>query len=194
MCDACFRHVDRRANVPSYKKRLSAPGHLELNMASTSAASTSSLTSASSDANVTNLNNSDCGMESQKCLVPDCSNPAVHSIKQKCLRKSVKKFLLNFDMPSGTNCIWLCQAHYDTVIQCSGCVLCKRRLGKNHMYHITSDTDRLEKALSEMGIPVQLGIGTAVCKLCRYFANLLMKPPDSSKSQKAEFVKNYRKR
>lgn len=56
------------------------------------------------------------------------------------------------------------------------------------------DTDRLEKALTEMGIPVQLGVGTAVCKLCRYFANLLMKPPDSTKSQKAEFVKNYRKR
>lgn len=52
----------------------------------------------------------------------------------------------------------------------------------------------MEKALSEMGIPVQLGMGTAVCKLCRYFANLLMKPPDSTKSQKAEFVKNYRKR
>uniref|UniRef100_T1P9Y6 Putative metal-binding protein (DUF2284) n=1 Tax=Musca domestica TaxID=7370 RepID=T1P9Y6_MUSDO len=62
------------------------------------------------------------------------------------------------------------------------------------MYHITSDTDRLEKALTEMGIPVQLGIGTAVCKLCRYFANLLMKPPETTKSQKAEFIKNYRKR
>lgn len=56
------------------------------------------------------------------------------------------------------------------------------------------DTNLLEKVLIDMGIPVQLGIGTAVCKLCRYFANLIMKPPDSSKSQKANFVKKYRKR
>lgn len=62
------------------------------------------------------------------------------------------------------------------------------------LFHPHQDTDRLEKALTEMGIPVQLGVGTAVCKLCRYFANLLMKPPDCTKSTKAEFVKKYRKR
>ncbi|XP_036339677.1 pneumococcal serine-rich repeat protein isoform X2 [Rhagoletis pomonella] len=185
LCDACFRHVDRRANVPSYKKRMSVTTHVD--SAGTSTARGEAIDS------VTTMEVED-DPRSHKCLVPDCANPAAHSLRRKCIRKSVKKFLLNFDMPTGSTCVWLCQAHYDTVIQCSGCVLCKRRLGKNHMYHITSDTDRLEKALSEMGIPVQLGIGTAVCKLCRYFANLLMKPPDSTKSQKAEFVKNYRKR
>ncbi|XP_014095311.2 streptococcal hemagglutinin isoform X1 [Bactrocera oleae] len=183
LCDACFRHVDRRANVPSYKKRMSVTGHVDSAGSSTGA---EGIDNAAIDA--------EDDPRSHKCLMPDCANPAAHSLRRKCIRKSVKKFLLNFDMPTGSTCVWLCQAHYDTVIQCSGCVLCKRRLGKNHMYHITSDTDRLEKALSEMGIPVQLGIGTAVCKLCRYFANLLMKPPDSTKSQKAEFVKNYRKR
>ncbi|KAM7346446.1 enhanced adult sensory threshold isoform 1-T3 [Cochliomyia hominivorax] len=193
LCDACFRHVDRRANVPSYKKRLSAPGNLE-SLASTSSKSTD-------QTNFDDQNNETEGGDaftgntvSRKCLVPECTHPAVHSLRRKCIRKSVKKFLLKFEIPAGAASVWLCQSHYDTVIQCSGCVLCKRRLGKNHMYHITSDTDRLEKALCEMGIPVQLGIGTAVCKLCRYFANLLMKPPDSTKSQKAEFVKNYRKR
>ncbi|TMW51693.1 hypothetical protein DOY81_003185 [Sarcophaga bullata] len=192
LCDACFRHVDRRANVPSYKKRLSAPGNLE------SMSSSNSLKSADNQHYDDATQNAEAdGSEintSRKCLVPECANPAAHSLRRKCIRKSVKKFLLNFEIPAGAASVWLCQTHYDTVIQCSGCVLCKRRLGKNHMYHITSDTDRLEKALCEMGIPVQLGIGTAVCKLCRYFANLLMKPPDSSKSQKAEFVKNYRKR
>ncbi|XP_029404827.2 uncharacterized protein LOC105222946 [Bactrocera dorsalis] len=183
LCDACFRHVDRRANVPSYKKRMSVTGHVDSAGSSTGAEGIDNIAIDAED-----------DPRSHKCLVPDCANPAAHSLRRKCIRKSVKKFLLNFDMPTGSTCVWLCQAHYDTVIQCSGCVLCKRRLGKNHMYHITSDTDRLEKALSEMGIPVQLGIGTAVCKLCRYFANLLMKPPDSTKSQKAEFVKNYRKR
>lgn len=75
---------------------------------------------------------------SRKCLVPECAHPAVHSLRRKCIRKSVKKFLLKFEIPAGAASVWLCQSHYDTVIQCSGCVLCKRRLGKNHMYHITS--------------------------------------------------------
>ncbi|XP_067637813.1 platelet binding protein GspB [Eurosta solidaginis] len=192
LCDACFRHVDRRANVPSYKKRMSVTTN-QIDSGATTATTSSTIVGSESIENTTAMEVED-NPRSHKCLVPDCANPAAHSLRRKCIRKSVKKFLLNFDMPTGSTCVWLCQAHYDTVIQCSGCVLCKRRLGKNHMYHITSDTDRLEKALSEMGIPVQLGIGTAVCKLCRYFANLLMKPPDSTKSQKAEFVKNYRKR
>ncbi|XP_073832046.1 enhanced adult sensory threshold isoform X2 [Musca autumnalis] len=192
LCDACFRHVDRRANVPSYKKRLSAPGGLE----STSNGLKSNDNPQDYDQNESEVAGGDhyASAASHSCLVTGCSNPAAHSLRRKCIRKSVKKFLLKFEVPTNSACIWLCQTHYDTVIQCSGCVLCKRRLGKNHMYHITSDTDRLEKALTEMGIPVQLGIGTAVCKLCRYFANLLMKPPDSTKSQKAEFIKNYRKR
>lgn len=138
LCDACFRHVDRRANVPSYKKRLSAPGNLE------SLASNSSKTlenqqfddqqNAETDGNDSFTPNA----TSRKCLVPDCVHPAAHSLRRKCIRKSVKKFLLKFEIPAGAASVWLCQSHYDTVIQCSGCVLCKRRLGKNHMYHITS--------------------------------------------------------
>lgn len=33
LCDACYRHVDRRANCPSYKKRLSAPASLAIQQA-----------------------------------------------------------------------------------------------------------------------------------------------------------------
>lgn len=136
LCDACFRHVDRRANVPSYKKRLSAPGNLE------SMTSSNSLKSADNQHYDDATQNAEAdGSEintSRKCLVPECANPAAHSLRRKCIRKSVKKFLLKFEIPAGAASVWLCQTHYDTVIQCSGCVLCKRRLGKNHMYHITS--------------------------------------------------------
>ncbi|XP_039233514.1 LOW QUALITY PROTEIN: uncharacterized protein LOC6524471 [Drosophila yakuba] len=197
LCDACFRHVDRRANAPSYKKRLSAPGHLEMGAAAASALEKHF----AGDGGVIPEGGGEAGstaavaVQQRSCAVKDCVEAAGHSLRRKCIRKSVKKFQLSLEIPAGSSIVWLCEAHYNTVIQFSGCVLCKRRLGKNHMYNITTqDTDRLEKALSEMGIPVQLGMGTAVCKLCRYFANLLMKPPDSTKSQKAEFVKNYRKR
>ncbi|XP_068154966.1 platelet binding protein GspB isoform X2 [Drosophila tropicalis] len=205
LCDACFRHVDRRANAPSYKKRLSAPGHLETGGGVGGGVPVSGVPADKhySGDSVDNEfgqvppgggGSSQQQQQQRACAIKDCGDSAGHSLRRKCIRKSVKKFLLNFEIPAGTSNVWLCDAHYNTVIQSSGCVLCKRRLGKNHMYHITSDTDRLEKALSEMGIPVQLGVGTAVCKLCRYFANLLMKPPDSTKSIKAEFVKNYRLR
>lgn len=41
---------------------------------------------------------------------------------------------------------------------------------------------------------MKLGNSTlVVCKLCRYYANLLLKPPDA-KSQKAQFIKNYNRR
>ncbi|XP_062139403.1 uncharacterized protein LOC133848051 isoform X1 [Drosophila sulfurigaster albostrigata] len=202
LCDACFRHVDRRANAPSYKKRISAPGHLESNSNNnnnSAAAGGNSLdkhfAGDATDADFATTSSGAASASARVCAVKDCADGASHSLRRKCVRKSVKKCLLIFEIPVGTSNVWLCEPHYNTVIQSSGCVLCKRRLGKNHMYHITSqDTDRLEKALAEMGIPVQLGVGTAVCKLCRYFANLLMKPPDSTKSQKADFVKNYRKR
>ncbi|XP_043063328.1 uncharacterized protein LOC108097090 isoform X4 [Drosophila ficusphila] len=200
LCDACFRHVDRRANAPSYKKRLSAPGHLETGVGS-SAASAALEKHFAGESGVIPTAGGEAGATAsgagphRSCAVKDCAEAAGHSLRRKCIRKSVKKFQLSLEIPAGSSIVWLCESHYNTVIQFSGCVLCKRRLGKNHMYNITTqDTDRLEKALSEMGIPVQLGMGTAVCKLCRYFANLLMKPPDSTKSQKAEFVKNYRKR
>ncbi|KAH8294448.1 hypothetical protein KR018_005749, partial [Drosophila ironensis] len=210
LCDACFRHVDRRANAPSYKKRLSAPGHIETVIEGNSekhfvgadnsggnvdapareGGTTSALASAGGA-----VAGATAVLQQRACAVKDCEEGAGHSLRRKCIRKSVKKFQLSLEIPVGSSIVWLCESHYNTVIQFSGCVLCKRRLGKNHMYNITTqDTDRLEKALAEMGIPVQLGMGTAVCKLCRYFANLLMKPPDSTKAQKAEFVQNYRKR
>lgn len=220
LCDACFRHVDRRANAPSYKKRLSAPGHLETGNNNNNNNNNSGSGNGSMDKHFSGNADGEFASTSSAatprvCAVKDCADSASHSLRRKCVRKSVKKCLLSFEIPPGTSNVSLCEPHYNMVIQSSGCVLCKRRLGKNHMYHITSvgsdfiilyitlfkllfyyqeDTDRLEKALSKMGIPVQLGVGTAVCKLCRYFANLLMKPPDSTKSQKAEFVTKYRKR
>ncbi|KAH8361189.1 hypothetical protein KR200_009623 [Drosophila serrata] len=201
LCDACFRHVDRRANAPSYKKRLSAPGHLETGVGNAAmekhfAGEHGVIPEGAGDAMGTGAGaGTSGGGQHRACAVKDCVEGAGHSLRRKFIRKSLKKFQLNLEIPAGTSNVWLCEVHYNTVIQFSGCVLCKRRLGRNHMYNITTqDTDRLEKALAEMGIPVQLGMGTAVCKLCRYFANLLMKPPDSTKSQKAEFVKNYRKR
>lgn len=148
LCDACFRHVDRRANAPSYKKRLSAPGHLEtgLGNAEKHFAGDGSLTDPSGSGEGGSTTSSGVGGAAggggggaiRACAVKDCSEGAGHSLRRKCIRKSVKKFQLNLDIPAGSSIVWLCEAHYNTVIQFSGCVLCKRRLGKNHMYNITT--------------------------------------------------------
>lgn len=147
LCDACFRHVDRRANVPSYRKRMVTSVTSNLAATNTAVQSTSKTNSDLNQDAVMEEDNSnstvaigdnDSMSADHKCVVSDCRNPAAHSLKRKCIRKSVKRFLLNFNIPSGEQCIWLCQSHYQNVIQCSGCVLCKRRLSKNHMFHIPS--------------------------------------------------------
>jgi len=145
LCDACFRHVDRRANAPSYKKRLSAPGHLETGVGSSAAAAALEKHFAGDSSGVIpEVAGGEAGSSStgaaqhRSCAVKDCVEAAGHSLRRKCIRKSVKKFQLSLEIPAGSSIVWLCEAHYNTVIQFSGCVLCKRRLGKNHMYNITT--------------------------------------------------------
>lgn len=53
---------------------------------------------------------------------------------------------------------------------------------------------RLEYLIYNQGIPMKLGNSALiVCKLCRYYANLLLKPSDD-RPQKDTFIKNYSKR
>lgn len=153
LCDACFRHVDRRANAPSYKKRLSAPGHLETGVGNSAAAAAmekhfagehGAIPEAAGEAATATGGGGGGGAgQNRACAVKDCVEGAGHSLRRKCIRKSVKKYQLNLEIPAGTSNVWLCEAHYNTVIQFSGCVLCKRRLGKNHMYNITTVRDPL---------------------------------------------------
>lgn len=148
LCDACFRHVDRRANAPSYKKRLSAPGHLETgnnnnnnnggNMDKHFAGNAAGGADGGDFATTSSGTGGGAAATQRICAVKDCADSASHSLRRKCVRKSVKKCLLSFEIPAGTSNVSLCEPHYNMVIQSSGCVLCKRRLGKNHMYHITS--------------------------------------------------------
>lgn len=140
LCDACFRHVDRRANVPSYKKRLSDSGHLEMGSAAGSALEKQF----AGDSGVITESGGEAGstaavaVQQRSCGVKDCVEAARHSLRRKCIRKRVKKYQLSLEIPAGSSNVGLCEAHYNTVIQFSGCVLCKRRLGKNHMYNITT--------------------------------------------------------
>lgn len=154
LCDACFRHVDRRANCPSYKKRLSS--------SATSAATTNTTTTiTTSDYHNNSTNDSvkddDTSILSKttevkssephhsgrivKCQVVDCTETSSHSIRRKWfvkMRKQITKILnLNADAGHGSGILSICVLHYNVISHLMICTLCKRKLMRNHIYYIT---------------------------------------------------------
>ncbi|KAG5680263.1 hypothetical protein PVAND_009782 [Polypedilum vanderplanki] len=189
LCDACFRHVDRRANCPSYRnKHRSMPS-------SSQEPSTSSSTSPVHQ-NQNNQNNFDRSFGI--CNVIDCNETAVHSIRKKWfvkMKKTISKiFQVNLDLqPTNTN-VSICEEHFAALSHIMVCAMCKRKLPRNHIFYINQDIARLEHLIGEQGLHVKLANSTlVVCKLCSYYNNLLFKPPEP-KTQKADFVKNYTKK
>lgn len=75
------------------------------------------------------------------------------------------------------------------------CAMCKRRLARNHIYYLGSETNDLNRLLNEMGVPVKLGDKPVVCKLCKYFANCVLKEGPNEQPETSEgFLNEYRKR
>lgn len=105
-------------------------------------------------------------------------------------------FQINIDLDNpGLHSIPVCAEHYGAVEHLMVCAICKRRLARNHIHYLGNECDMLNAALQKEGIPVTLNDKPVVCKLCRYFASLLLKPPPSeSQSNTAEFFRSYKKR
>lgn len=74
------------------------------------------------------------------------------------------------------------------------CAMCKRTLAKNHIHYLGTETNDLNNILNDMGIPVKLSDKPVVCKLCRYFANILFKPPEERPENSTNFFSEYKKR
>lgn len=74
------------------------------------------------------------------------------------------------------------------------CAMCKRRLARNHIHYLGPETNDLNIALNAEGIPAKLADKPVVCKLCRYFATLALKPVEERPENSLEFYKEYRKR
>lgn len=130
LCDACFRHVDRRANTPAYKKRLN-------DFVNGSSASTSATPkNIESDNNLKATNESDnANTNANVCFIPDCKEVGQHSLQKKIAKKRLKKFLPP-DLILAGAIVHVCQNHYDVAKQHAICNLCKRRLNKSHMFPI----------------------------------------------------------
>ncbi|XP_062553769.1 uncharacterized protein LOC134219091 isoform X3 [Armigeres subalbatus] len=220
LCDACFRHVDRKANCPSYRKKTEAKSlsslakiqscvsslhddktHQDDVLACVSAPSLDNSQSSTEELTQNaSPNFDDVGQKIQgHCHVRNCGAGASHTIRRKWLlkmKKTISKILeINLEQTSTVlNLIPICDEHYELISHLMICAMCKRRLPKNHIYYIINEIPQLERLIQEQGIAMKLGNSTlVVCKLCRYYANLLLKPPDA-KSQKAQFIKNYNRR
>uniref|UniRef100_A0A1Q3FW45 Uncharacterized protein n=1 Tax=Culex tarsalis TaxID=7177 RepID=A0A1Q3FW45_CULTA len=224
LCDACFRHVDRKANCPSYRKKTEAKSlslakmqsslesgsdrqsHHDANSQKTgesSSTGTASQQQSSAQPQTAGggqeLDQADGQVVQGSCHVTNCTANACHTIRRKWLlkmKKTICKILeINLDQSNVTmTLIPICDGHYERISHLMVCAMCQRRLPKNHIYYIVNEIPQLERLIQEQGIAIKLGNTTlVVCKLCRYYANLLLKPPDA-KSQKAQFIKNYNRR
>ncbi|CAK1542902.1 unnamed protein product [Leptosia nina] len=182
LCDACYRHVDRRANCPSYRKRPFAKP-----MEPPTINPTSPPDNAISEKPVSPPLDEESEEEPSEapgrlatCHTSGCATPADHSIRRKWLikmRTSVNKLLkLDGDYP-GLHTIPLCGEHYRILSPLMACVLCRRRLTKHHNLHFIHHgyTD-LNPLLKEAGVPVQFTERPVLCKVCRYYCTLLQRP------------------
>lgn len=125
LCDACFRHVDRRANCPSYKKRLSEPNK-------------STETDDAKDAADGALFQSN--RELTWCQVLNCKEQASQSVCSKWaqkMRRTLSKYVrMNFENTSSMAFLPICDKHYDDINQLLVCILCNRRLERNNCFFI----------------------------------------------------------
>nr|CAD7455911.1 unnamed protein product [Timema tahoe] len=170
LCDACYRHVDRKANCPSYKpnrKRQHRPGVAQFK---------------------------------SSCCVQDCTQPAHHTIRRKWLiklRRSIaNKVPIDTDKIPQHLPIPLCSQHYYWVDYYMVCGVCKRRLTRSHMYPTGTEVHDLNTILTTDGIPVHLTDKTFLCKLCRYYSTLRLKHKDPSllSGNHKMFFESYKKR
>ncbi|XP_026479744.1 uncharacterized protein LOC113386160 [Ctenocephalides felis] len=203
LCDACYRHVDRRANCPSYRKRLSNSNNGNAHQATFEDAS-------NNQDQTTQQSQQQQETIKHRCRVVGCREDATNTLRRKWLlkmKKNVEKILDLLPEPPLQNMtsqhgnIHLCTLHYDAVSHLLVCALCKRRLARNHAHYLAAaESSRASDLLRAQGIP-HLGLdagqggSSAVCKLCRYYVGLLFKADaEGGRTSKAAFIKSYRRR
>ncbi|XP_045774141.1 uncharacterized protein LOC123873357 isoform X5 [Maniola jurtina] len=194
LCDACYRHVDRRANCPSYRKRpVAKPPDVPLTQPRDSCPPTvpdpEKVISPPLEEESEEEAPAATPGRLATCHTSGCVAPADHSIRRKWLikmRSSVNKILkLECDYP-GLHTIPLCAEHYRTLTPLMACVLCRCRLTKHHNLHFIHHgyTD-LNPLLKVAGIPVEFHERPVLCKVCRYFCTLLTRPGHNDKHARA---------
>ncbi|XP_052901450.1 mucin-12 [Anopheles moucheti] len=216
LCDACYRHVDRKANCPPQKKKSTTVSQTSSTStgASTNTTTTQSTVSPLVLKVTTNKDGSTSiateqpatlddgttagGKERETCAVRQCTAHGMQSLRRKWMvkmkRKISKQLDINFELAAKATAeyIYICNKHYEQISHLMICALCTKPLQRNHVYHLFNNVVQLERLIQEQGISIRLSSSElVVCKLCKYYANLLIKPPDATK---AKFIKDYNRR
>ncbi|KAF2881331.1 hypothetical protein ILUMI_24847 [Ignelater luminosus] len=168
LCDACYRHVDRKSNTPSYSNK----GSKRSNIVAP-------------------------GPRQNHCHVLGCSQAATDVFRRKWLIKIKKNVceVVNIDLNNpGLHSIPLCDQHYAAVDVLMVCSMCKRKLARNHIYYLGSEINDVTKALNEERIPVKLEDKPIVCKFCRIFSSIVLKSEEERVGIENEFFTKYRKK
>nr|CAI5832250.1 unnamed protein product [Callosobruchus analis] len=150
LCDACYRHVDRKSNTPSYSNRslkrsaMVAPGPRQ-----------------------------------NHCHVLGCDKEATNILRRKWIIKMRKNICqeMNIDLDNpGLHSIPICAEHHARLEHLMVCAMCKRRLARNHAHRVpTSESRTLAEALEKAEVPIQLTERPVICKLCKCFGNMAVK-------------------
>ncbi|KAJ8927160.1 hypothetical protein NQ314_020433 [Rhamnusium bicolor] len=168
MCDACYRHVDRKANTPSYSNKslkrnsLVAPGPRQ-----------------------------------NHCHVLGCNKISSNILRRKWIIKMRKSIcqVINIDLDNpGLHSIPICDEHYSALEHLMVCAMCKRRLARNHIHYLGPETNDLNNALNDEGIPLMLTDKPVVCKLCKCFASIILKDPEERPENSVNFFREYKRR
>ncbi|XP_053983637.1 uncharacterized protein LOC128878965 isoform X1 [Hylaeus volcanicus] len=169
LCDACYRHVDRKANTsPTNMQTKPQKQHRQLMVSKCSA---------------------------RECR--DAARHHVKRRWLLKIKAGLQKQVdIDWESSQHTS-MSFCVSHYSKIERFLTCALCKRRLARNYTHQLANaETDDLNHLLGQQGIPVALAAGTFVCKLCRYFTQLQLKYKDveNMNTSHRSFFKNYRKR
>ncbi|XP_012284773.1 titin homolog isoform X2 [Orussus abietinus] len=169
LCDACYRHVDRKAHSsPTNMQTKPQRQHRQLMVSKCTA---------------------------RECREP----ARHHVKRRWLLKiKAGLHNQVDIDWESSQHTsLSFCVNHYSKIERFLTCALCKRRLARNHTHQLVpTETGELNQRLRQQGIPVLLSAGTFVCKLCRYFTQLQLKykDVDNMNTNHRSFFKSYRKR
>lgn len=140
LCEACIRHLDRRANCPLYKNR---PLHGIVSRTGTSASNNENmneLEQASEDRDSNKEGSS--GLKNTTCLVIGCDQLAAHLLRKKWLSMmSIKRvslpLKLDYRNSEGKTHMPICDLHYKDISHMMICSLCKKKLFDNPIFLIT---------------------------------------------------------
>ncbi|XP_058795532.1 uncharacterized protein LOC131666693 isoform X2 [Phymastichus coffea] len=170
LCDACYRHVDRKANMSPTNMQLKPQRSRHSIM----------------ECMVVNCTESARHHVKRRWLLR--------------IKSSLKdQLMIKWDTTQHSTLTMFCGAHYAQIEKFLMCTLCRRRLTRNFTYPVgmkAADVDDLNKTLQDKGMPATMQANAFFCRLCKYFVGLFVKHSDieNMSANNKNFYKNYRKK